>query len=510
MRADALAKYAHDPVGFIDHFITRNEKGKPWRLNRHQRRVLVKALRWDDDRRLCLRVFLWSEMKKSGKTFLAACLVIWWAYVTGDTEIIVAANDLEQSVSRVFRTVTKLLEYNSDLADSATVRAQEILLTNGTTITAIASDYKGAAGARHSLVVFDELWGYTLEAAQRLYEELTPPPTEENAGVLIVTTAGWSGESVLLERLYKQGIAGERLDDELEVYRADELFMFWSHTPRQPWLTEKYYAEQARILRPATFARLHRNEWTTAESVFLTAQVWDSCVDPELRPLLPTEEFDLFGGVDAGIKGDNAAVTWVGRDGDRLFLAAHRIWRPSPSEPLDLEGTIEQHLRDMHDRYRVRAILCDPYQLHRSITTLKAAGLPVEEFPQTSANTTRMGQTLFDLFNNRNIRLYPSDELRQHGLAAVAVENVRGWRLAKEKASRKIDGIVALAMACCSALEHPRGAPYRFLGGDTEPDLRSADEIQRDAELAVEEAKRVSADEVQAAIQQAGVYWPSR
>jgi hypothetical protein len=50
--------------------------------------------------------------------------------------------------------------------------------------------------------------------------------------------------------------------------------------------------------------------------------------------------------------------------------------------------------------------------------------------------------------------LYPSDELRQQALSTVAIENPRGWRIAKEKASRKIDAIVALAMACCAAMAH--------------------------------------------------------
>jgi hypothetical protein len=50
-----------------------------------------------------------------------------------------------------------------------------------------------------------------------------------------------------------------------------------------------------------------------------------------------------------------------------------------------------------------------------------------------------MGQTLFDLLNGRNLLLYSSDELRQQALSTVAVENPRGWRIAKEKASKKID-----------------------------------------------------------------------
>jgi hypothetical protein len=56
-----------------------------------------------------------------------------------------------------------------------------LFFNNGTVITAISSDFKGAAGSRHSLVVYDELWGFELESSRRLYEELTPPPSEFSA-----------------------------------------------------------------------------------------------------------------------------------------------------------------------------------------------------------------------------------------------------------------------------------------------------------------------------------------
>jgi hypothetical protein len=63
---------------------------------------------------------------------------------------------------------------------------------------------------------------------------------------------------------------------------------------------------------------------------------------------------------------------------------------------LDLEHTVEQDLNDLNDQCDVVEILSDPFQMHRSITTLQAAGLPVREFSQTQANCTLMGQTLFD------------------------------------------------------------------------------------------------------------------
>src|SRR5262249_13018371 len=155
----------------------------------------------------------------------------------------------------------------------------------------------------------------------------------------------------------------------------------------------------------------------------ITPELWDRCVNPSVRPLLPTRDRRLFVGVDVGIKHDAAAVVAVFWQEDRLVLANHRIWRPTPSEPLNLEATVEAYLRELHDRYSLRQISVDPYQLHHSITTLKAAGLPIEEMPQTTSNTTLMGQTLFDLLNGRNIEIYPAAELREHAMNTVAVES---------------------------------------------------------------------------------------
>jgi phage terminase large subunit-like protein len=154
-------------------------------------------------------------------------------------------------------------------------------------------------------------------------------------------------------------------------------------------------------------------------------------------------------------------VREIDERGSGLFLVRHRIWQPSAEEPLDLEQTIEAFLRELHRDFRLTAY-CDPYQLHRSITTLKAAGLAIEEFPQTVGNTVRMGQTLFDLLRSKRLVLYPDAALRQQAMNTVAIESPRGFRIAKEKASRKIDAIVALAMACCAALEAPARPIFHF------------------------------------------------
>ena len=462
-----LRQYQRDPVCFIDDLVTRNELGQPFSLKPDQREILRLAFSFDEDGRLPYDTIIWSTIKKSGKTTINGGVGLWWGFTQeSPNEILIIANDLEQAQGRVFKTIARLIEYNESLKSSAEIQAKLIHLSNGTDLTALASEYAGAAGSNHGLTSWDELWAYTSESSFRLWEELTPVPTRKNSIRFVTTYAGWENESTLLWDLYKLGVGkeehpegqGERIHPDLPVYANKEarLFVYWDHEPRMPWQTPAYYEAQKRSgMRAGTYQRLHENRWATAESIFITPDLWDPCIDPSLSPLLPMREHPLFVGVDAGIKSDTAAVVAVRRDLDKLVLASHRIWRPTAGSPLDLESTIEAQLASLHKQYYVHEILCDPYQLHRSITTLKSEGLNIREFPQTVQNTTIMGQTLFEALKGKNLRLYPSDELRQQALNTVAVENPRGWRIAKEKASKKIDSIVALAMACVAALDSP-------------------------------------------------------
>ncbi len=116
---------------------------------------------------------------------------------------------------------------------------------------------------------------------------------------------------------------------------------------------------------------------------------------------------------------------------------------------------IEDYILELRKRHRIVRLYADPYQAMQMLQSLqrKIGATVVQEFPQTVANTTVMGETLYDLIKNRNLVAYPSDELRQHVTNATGVETARGFRIAKEKASKKIDLAVALAMACCAALQ---------------------------------------------------------
>jgi phage terminase large subunit-like protein len=460
--------YQRDPSAWIDTFIQFNELRQPFRLYEHQRTILQRAFDYDNDGVLPWDTVVWSCPKKSGKTALLSILSLWWGVTSPGDEIIVLANDLDQVLARAFAGIVRLLRYNPDIDPKAVITQREIKLSNDTIIRAIPSEYAGAAGSNHGLTIWDELWGYSSPRSVLLYEELTPVPTRKNSIRLIGTYAGFENESKLLRDIYLQGVdreehpegQGERIHETLPIYANKEsrLFVYWDHEPRLPWQTERYYAAQKRTLRASQYLRFHENRWSASSESFISPALWDACTDEAHRPLLPTQTVPLYVGVDASLRHDSSAIVSVGfaeRDGqESVALARHRIWQPTPEDPIDIEEDLEKYLLELCAQFAVRRIYCDPWQLADMTQRLTKRRIPIEPYPQTTGNLTKSGQCLFDLLNGRTLLLYRAPDLRQQAMQAVAVESARGWRLAKEKSSHKIDSTVALSMACVAALEH--------------------------------------------------------
>jgi phage terminase large subunit-like protein len=463
-----------DLCRFIDSFAIC-EDGQPLHLEEHQRRILGEAFRFEADGRLKYRTIIYSSPKKSGKTAINALGCLWWAFcIQPPDEIIIASNDLDQAVSRVYDSARGFVERNPALRAEANITRNLITLDNGTTIKAIPSDYTGEAGANQGLTSLDELWGAMSERSRRLYEELTPVPTRKNSIRFISTYAGWEGESLLLEELYqrvfdKQGNVkpdvGRPLGEDFPVYTVGDLFMYWDHEARMPWQTPEYYASQRADLRLNTFLRLHENRWVSNESSLFDLAEWDACVDPDHRPPLPNSRLPIYVGADASVKKDRSAVVSVYRDGNMVCLGPFITWQPSRDDPMDFESSIEAYIKSLASNYSVMEVRYDPYQLHRSATTLRAEGINMVEWPQTVGNMTDCGQALWDAVRHRTLRLYHDDELRKEASFAVGKETPRGMRIIKEKSSHKIDSIISLAMAfhAATTMEEssiPWEAPY--------------------------------------------------
>jgi hypothetical protein len=75
------------------------------------------------------------------------------------------------------------------------------------------------------------------------------------------------------------------------------------------------------------------------------------------------------------------------------------------------------------------------------------------EFPQTMGNLTDASSNLYETIKAQGIIAYPDDAIRLAMQRAVAIEGSRGWKISKDKASHKIDVLIALGMAALATVK---------------------------------------------------------
>lgn len=406
-----------------------------------------------------------SNVKKTGKTLLNAILLC-WRWLSLPSEHFAVGNDLDQSAGRQFQMIADMVRRNAYLRRNVKASANRLIFTpTGSTITALAVDAAGNAGANHLTASHTEAWGIVYEAGIRAFEELTPPPGKVYglpALRIADSYAGYESESSVWHGIVDRGLAGQRIDPDWPIYLAGGLLLF--HTEGEeaqrlcfrgtPEEAAAYYADQRSTLRPGAFLRLHENRRATGSESFINLEWWDRCVDANHRPMLGGAPDALYIGVDGSIKHDSAAVVacYFDRLVGKVVLARHRIWYPG-GDTLDLDSTIGDFLRELRRAYSLSEIRFDPWQMVNLAQQLQREGLPMIEYPQTVGNLTAMGQNLYDLIKSGNLIAYADDDLRRQISHAVAVESSRGWKIAKDKASLKIDVVVALAIAALAAVE---------------------------------------------------------
>jgi phage terminase large subunit-like protein len=449
-----LLRWRADPISFIEEVLIDPETQMPFVLLEAERSFLRHAFSTGGDGRLIYPEQVYSCPKKSGKTTFAAIYVITMVLLFGGAyaEAVCAANDYDQSVDRVFAAIRCIIECSPLLFADAKINADKITLAEAT-IIAISSNYATAAGSNPVVTVFDELWAYNNERLRRLFDEMVPPPTRKIACRLTVTYAGFEDESILLKELYNRGMAQEEIAPNLHA--GDGILMFWSHDPVAPWQTQAWVAQMRRSLRPPQFLRMIENRFTRSDTSFIDLAKWDRCVVPQLGHMVNDRGLSIWVGLDASSKRDSTAIVAVTWDQkcQQVRVVTHRVFQPSPEEPLDFEATIERFLLDLNSRFSLRQVLFDPWQLLAPAQRLTRAGLRMEEFPQTPANLTAASQNLYELIDGQNLVVYPDEGIRLAISRTVAANTTRGWRITKEKQAHKIDVVVALAMAAYAAVQ---------------------------------------------------------
>ena len=458
-----LARFRSNPAAFIEECLISPYDGQPYQLNNAERRFIEFMFQFDDDGRMLFPLLLYSAIKKSRKTEFSALLTLTTILLFGGryAEGWILANDQEQAQSRCFTACRRIVETSPLLRHEAKITAERISFpATQSTITAVASDYASIAGGHPVISTFSEFWAYASERLSRLWDECIPVPTKKVSCRLVETHAGFEGEGHLLQDLYKRGMQLPEVGTDLRA--GDGMLMFWSHTPICHWQDEKWLAQMRRDLPANQYLRMAENRFTSTEAAFIDMAKWDDCVDLNLghgvsNPMLP-----VWLGIDASHKHDQTAIvaTTFDRKAQQVRLIFHRIFQPSASQPLDFEQTVEKTVLDLSRRFLIRQVLFDPWQMQATAQRLTAAGIKIEEFPQSPSNLTATSQNLFDLIESGNLRCYPDAAMRLAVSRAIAKETPRGWRITKEKSADKIDVVIALALAAYAAVQGSRMSNY--------------------------------------------------
>jgi phage terminase large subunit-like protein len=445
-----------DPVTWIEGTLVDPETGEYFVLTGAEKAFLRRAFALGPDGRLLYPELVYSGPKKTGKTALAALLTIFVVRVLAGRygEGVCVANDREQAQGRVFAAIVRIIEASPLLSDDANITVDTVTFrSTGGTITAIATNAGTAAGANPNITNFDELWGYTSERSYRLWDEMVPVPTRKVSCRLTTTYAGFEGESALLENLHRRGLAGEQVEDDL--WAQPGMLMFWTNRFTAPWQTEGWREQMRAQLRPNAYLRLIENRWVSTESTFVDMQWWDQCINVEARPLLADRKLPVWLGVDASVKRDSTAIvgcSW-GATQNKVRLIVHRVFVPRADDPIVFEDMVEGTIEALCDRFLVKEVRYDPYQMQAVAQRLTARRIPMVEFAQSVPNLTEASTNLYELIKAGNLVVYPDADMRLSVSRAVAVETTRGWRIAKEKTSHKIDVVVALGMAALGAVQ---------------------------------------------------------
>lgn len=466
-----------DPVKWIEKNFyipeTRDDpdlRGK-FVLQPYQRDALREAFATDKRGLFKYSIIVWSDIKKSAKSTIAAAVNLFRAHFTEFGEFFVIANDLKQADSRVAYYLRRAIQLNPSLIAKYKTVGYKTTSPSGSFIEAIPIDPSGEAGSNADQITFSEMWGANESAKQTMWAEMTLSPTKHGKSFRwIESYAGFTEESILLYSLYELGVKqGKQLwpdrlydvtDGEpspLELYVNEEARMLclWNTQPRCPWQTKEYYNSERQVLTPQQFDRIHRNQWVSNSDTFVPMEWLYACKHGEADwPSVPKTQ-PMVIAMDAATSNDTFGL-WMGcrhpeKPADVLTVYARR-WKPEGGK-IDFVGTEEKpgpelELRRLIKSYNVVQVTYDPYQLHDMASRLKKEGLAwFKPFNQGNDRLLADSQ-LRDLIRERRFWYRGEVDLEEHmkNSNAKIDEQESKIRLVKRVEQLKIDLAVCASM----------------------------------------------------------------
>lgn len=463
--------------------------GRPMKLAGFQKRF-IKAVY--DNPKGTSKAYL-SIARKNGKTALIAALVL--THLVGpeakrNTQIVSGAMSREQA-SIVFKLASKMVGLNPKLADIVRIvdsRKELFGLPMGTEYKALAAEGKTAHGLSPVLAILDEVGQVRGPRSDFIDAILTSQGAHEAPLLIAISTQAandsdlfsiWlddaerSGDPRIVSHVY--AAPRDAALDDRKAWKAANPALGTFRSLRD---MQQQAAEAQRMPSVEnTFRNLALNQRVSTTSPFMSRSVWDSCSAPadDLAGL------DVFGGLDLSARTDLTALVLAGkRDGvwhvkpyfwtpaQGLMDRARRdrqpydVWRDqgflrtTPGATVDYE-VVARDIAELLDGLDVKAIAFDRWRIDLLTKEFVELGFSIPLVPhgQGFKDMSPALDALEAEFLNGRVHHGGHPVFTMNATGAVVTKDPSGNRkLDKSKATARIDGMVALAMAFGAATSH--------------------------------------------------------
>lgn len=397
-----------------------------------------------------------------------------------------AAQSREQAAI-LFALAAKVVRMSPDLSDNVVIRdsgKQLFCPELGSLYRALSAEASTAYGFSPVFTVHDEL-GQVKGPRSELYEALETASGAQEAPLSIVISTQAPTDADLLSLLIDDALQGNDPRTVVSLHAApDSLDPFGEEAIRAAnpaygdFLNPAEVREQAEGARrmpsrEASYRNLILNQRVTQHTPFVPRALWDACKGEPNWDVL--RRGPTFVGLDLSARNDLTALVAVAADEDGVwhchaeffapaegvFDRAHRdrvpydVWHRdghltlTPGSSVEYEA-VARRLMELCDELDVACIAFDRWRIDVLQAELKRLGatLPMEPFGQGYKDMSpALEKVEAELLNGR-LRHGGHPILRWCAANAIATSDAAGNRkLDKSRATGRIDGLVALAMA---------------------------------------------------------------
>ena len=442
--------------------------GDALRLRDWQKELLKRLYARDESGGLVATTALLGLPRKNGKSALSSAAIGLYSLIAegiNGGEVIAVAAEKEQA-RIVFGEAKRMVE-SSELVELCQIYKDSIYVPSTNSVFKVVSaEAYSKEGLNPSRVIMDELHAHKNRDLFDVFS-LAMGNRGKIGQLVAITTAGVKTDSTGMDSicysLYNYGkrvASGEIIDP--------AFFMAWWEAPQDGdhkdpanWeianpgfddiVAREDFESAVRRTPEAEFRTKRLNQWVSSAISWLPTGTWDACqaeitLDPEAEYIL---------GFDGSFSGDTTVIVAcsIPKEEEHPHLFLVKAWERPPDADdswrvniQDAEQVIEQFCRD----YKVREVACDPYRWQRSMEVMADKGIPIVEWPSTSARRMVTACAKFyDAVVEKRLQHDNNPILARHLSNAVVKNDNLGIRIVKENraSSRRIDAAVAAVIA---------------------------------------------------------------